>query len=172
MARCHLEYGRIKSVFTRAVITESTCHEFIKFLRTSASGLWWRELNRYHWFVFALASFGWMFDWLRQQIFTMSRSITMRDLMPAAEPLRQISSARGRRRSSFWLGHWRVDLRKMGDRWGRAKNDGPDDSGVCVCTGLSGFARQLEFFALFRFLTGAGVAASLRWAQRAARGDA
>ena len=56
----------------------------------SVSGPWWRELNGYHWFVFLLAAFGWMFDCFDQQIFTMSRSITMRDLMPQAEPLAQL----------------------------------------------------------------------------------
>ena len=39
---------------------------------------WWRLLNKYQWFVFVLAAFGWMFDCFDQQIFTMSRFITMR----------------------------------------------------------------------------------------------
>ena len=46
------------------------------------SGPWWRELSGYHWFVFLLASFGWMFDCFDQQIFTNSRSITMQELIP------------------------------------------------------------------------------------------
>ncbi len=43
---------------------------------------WWRLLDRYQWTVFILASLGWMFDTMDQQIFTMSRSISMRDLVP------------------------------------------------------------------------------------------
>src|SRR5438093_7491100 len=43
---------------------------------------WWQLLNKYQWFVFLLAAFGWLFDCFDQQIFTMSRSITMRDLIP------------------------------------------------------------------------------------------
>ena len=51
---------------------------------------WWRLLTRYHWFVLVVAALGWMFDCYDQQIFTNSRSITMRDLMPQADSLTQI----------------------------------------------------------------------------------
>jgi len=123
-----------------------------------AYGLWWRELNRYHWFVFVLAAFGWMFDCFDQQIFTMSRSITMRDLMPSAEPLRQVKF--GTWATSIFILGWATGgliFGKMGDRWGRAKTMALTILVYAVCTGLSGFARNWEFFALFRFLTGAGV---------------
>src|SRR2546430_15141113 len=70
----------------------------------SLSGPWWRELTGYHWFVFLLAAFGWMFDCFDQQIFTMSRSITMRDLMPVADTLTQINTAVGARPLLFFAG--------------------------------------------------------------------
>src|SRR5216117_2588577 len=56
----------------------------------SDSSPWWRLLKRYHWFVFILAAFGWLFDCFDQQIFTLSRSITMRELLPQADSLTQI----------------------------------------------------------------------------------
>ena len=37
------------------------------------TGRWYRELNRYHWFVLLVAALGWMFDCLDQQLFALSR---------------------------------------------------------------------------------------------------
>ena len=37
-------------------------------------GPWWRQLNRYHWFVFAMASLAWLFDCLDQQLFIIART--------------------------------------------------------------------------------------------------
>ena len=43
--------------------------------QTSAqnAGPWYRELNRYHWFVLFVASLGWMFDTMDQQLFNLAR---------------------------------------------------------------------------------------------------
>ncbi len=35
---------------------------------------WYRELNRYHWFVFVVASLGWLFDTMDQQLFNLGAS--------------------------------------------------------------------------------------------------
>src|SRR2546429_5898857 len=124
----------------------------------SVSGPWWRELNGYHWFVFLLAAFGWMFDCFDQQIFTMSRSITMRDLMPLADGGTQLSY--GSWATSIFILGWATGgliFGMMGDRWGRAKTMAATILVYGVCTGLSGFAQSWGYFALFRFLTGAGV---------------
>src|SRR5947209_2593021 len=119
---------------------------------------WWRLLKSYHWYVFALAAFGWLFDCFDQQIFTMSRSITMRDLLPLADSATQLSYG-GWATSIFILG-WATGgliFGVMGDRWGRAKTMAATILVYAACTGLSGFAKSWGFFALFRFLTGAGV---------------
>jgi len=119
---------------------------------------WWRLLNKYHWYVFILAAFGWLFDCFDQQIFTMSRSITMRDLMPQASTLEQIKYG-GWATSIFIIG-WATGgliFGVMGDKWGRAKTMALTIFVYALCTGLSGFATTWETFAAFRFLTGAGV---------------
>src|SRR6266536_6645280 len=119
---------------------------------------WWRELNGYHWFVFLLAAFGWMFDCFDQQIFTMSRSITMRDLMPDAATAQQTKF--GTWATSIFILGWATGgliFGTIGDKWGRAKTMAVTILVYAVCTGLSGFARTWSTFALFRFLTGAGV---------------
>ena len=42
---------------------------------------WYRELNRYHWFVLAVACLGWMFDTMAQQLFNLARKPALRDLL-------------------------------------------------------------------------------------------
>ncbi len=119
---------------------------------------WWRELNGYHWFVFLLAAFGWMFDCFDQQIFTNSRSITMQDLLPQADSLTQVKF--GTWATSIFILGWATGgliFGTIGDKWGRAKTMAVTILVYAVCTGLSGFARTWSTFALFRFLTGAGV---------------
>lgn len=125
---------------------------------TPRVGPWWRELSGYHWFVFLLAAFGWMFDCFDQQIFTNSRSITMQDLMPQADPLTQIKF--GTWATSIFIVGWATGgliFGTIGDKWGRAKTMAATILVYAFCTGLSGFANSWSMFAVFRFLTGAGV---------------
>src|SRR5207249_8145904 len=105
------------------------------------SSPWWKELNRYHWFVLVVAALGWLFDCFDQQIFTMSRSITMRDLLPQAEPLTQVKF--GTWATSIFILGWATGgliFGKMGDQWGRAKTMGLTILVYALCTGLSGLA--------------------------------
>src|SRR4051794_41725040 len=44
-------------------------------------GPWWRQLNRYHWFVFMVASLAWLFDCLDQQLFLLARNGAMKSLL-------------------------------------------------------------------------------------------
>ena len=37
-------------------------------------GPWYRGLTRYHWFVLAVASLGWLFDTMDQQLFNLART--------------------------------------------------------------------------------------------------
>lgn len=119
---------------------------------------WWRLLNGYQWYVFLLAAFGWLFDCFDQQIFTMSRSITMRDLLPSADTLTQTTY--GGYATSIFIVGWATGgliFGMMGDRWGRAKTMALTILVYAACTGLSGLATTWGYFAVFRFLAGAGV---------------
>ena len=42
---------------------------------------WWRELTRYHWFVFLVASLGWLFDTMDQQLFNLARKPAVTELL-------------------------------------------------------------------------------------------
>ncbi len=33
---------------------------------------WWRDVTRYQWFVFTVASLGWLFDTMDQQLFNLA----------------------------------------------------------------------------------------------------
>jgi len=132
--------------------------EAVPTQRTSTSVPWWKLLNGYHWAVFTLAAFGWVFDCFDQQIFVWSRSITMHDLLRQADDATQFS--RGNWATSLFILGWATGgilFGVIGDRWGRAKTMALTILIYALCTGLSGFAHSWAFFAFFRFLTGAGV---------------
>lgn len=119
---------------------------------------WWRGLNRYQWSVFVLASLGWIFDCFDQQLFTMSRSITMRDLLPGAD-LNQQNVYGGYATTAFILG-WATGgliFGVLGDVWGRAKTMALTILVYAAFTGLSALSRSWIDFSVFRFLTGLGV---------------
>src|ERR1051325_989007 len=123
-----------------------------------SSRVWWKQMNNYQWLVFILAASGWLFHCFDQQIFTMSRSITMRDLMPDAAT--DIQTKFGTWATSIFILGWATGgliFGTLGDKWGRAKTMALTILVYAACTGLSGLAKSWEFFALFRFLTGAGV---------------
>src|SRR5262245_55794816 len=46
----------------------------------AVDGPWWRELNRYHWFVFIVCTLGWLFDTMDQQLFNIARTPAVRAL--------------------------------------------------------------------------------------------
>src|SRR5262249_29478098 len=50
-------------------------------LKTPPAGPWYRELNRYHWFVLIVAALGWLFDCMDQRIFMISRQRAMTELL-------------------------------------------------------------------------------------------
>jgi MFS family permease len=124
----------------------------------STSGPWWRNLNRYQWMVFLLASLGWIFDCFDQQLFTMSRSITMRDLMPGSD-MNQQNVYGGYATTAFILG-WATGgliFGVIGDTWGRAKTMALTIFVYAGFTGLSALSKDWVSFSAFRFLTGLGV---------------
>src|SRR5436305_2947563 len=91
---------------------------------------WWRELNRYHWFVFVVASLGWLFDTMDQQLFNIARRPAMSELlkdkvggMDPAEFDGMVADYSGYATSIFLIG-WAtggIICGILGDRIGRAK---------------------------------------------------
>ncbi len=122
----------------------------------SASGPWWRHLDRYHWFVFAMASLAWLFDCLDQQLFILARNFAMESLLPpGTDPGKYGTYA-----TAIFVAGWATGgliFGSMGDRIGRAKTLTLTVLMYSVFTGLSALSKGWIDFAIYRFLTGLGV---------------
>ncbi|HLX64330.1 MAG TPA: MFS transporter [Planctomycetota bacterium] len=119
---------------------------------------WWKQLNRYHWYVFALCSMGWLFDTMDQKIFTASRAYAMKEFMPGASG-DDMRTYGGLVTGIFILG-WAsggLIFGVIGDKWGRAKTMALTIFVYAFFTGFSAFAQNWWQFGIFRFLTGLGV---------------
>jgi MFS family permease len=119
---------------------------------------WYLLLNRYHWYVFALAALGWLFDTFDQHIFTMSRPIVMENLLKGASPAVRNQYA-GYATALFIFG-WATGgliFGTIGDKLGRAKTMALTVLLYAVFTGLSGLARNWWEFGIFRLITGLGI---------------
>jgi MFS family permease len=117
---------------------------------------WYLQLNGYHWFVFAVAALGWLFDCLDQQLFTLSRGPAMKALLPEGrDPVLWGGYA-----TSVFLAGWATGgliFGMLGDRIGRAKTMMLTILIYSVCTGLSALSVSFWDFSFYRFITGLGV---------------
>jgi MFS family permease len=124
---------------------------------------WYKELNRYHWFVLIVASLGWLFDTMDQQVFNIARVPAMRALLGArpgdAAMARTVSEQAGYATMVFMIG-WAIGgivFGILGDRVGRAKTMIMTIllySGFTAITVASGSVLE---FNIYRFLCGLGV---------------
>lgn len=115
-------------------------------------------LNRYHWYVFALAALGWLFDTFDQHVFTMSRSYAMKSLMPHAT--QGLQTEYGGYATSLFIVGWATGgliFGTIGDKLGRAKTMALTVLVYAAFTGLSALSQNWWEFGLFRFMTGLGV---------------
>jgi MFS family permease len=117
---------------------------------------WYRQLSKYHWFVFAMASLAWLFDCLDQQLFLLARGSAMKALLlPGEDP-----KLWGGYATSVFVAGWATGgliFGAVGDRIGRAKTLSLCVLIYSVCTGLSAFSKGWGDFAVYRFITGLGV---------------
>ncbi|HMC88521.1 MAG TPA: MFS transporter, partial [Gemmataceae bacterium] len=130
---------------------------------TLTGGPWWRQLNRYHWFVLFVAALGWMFDTMDQQLFNIARRPAMRKLLqpaPGVEPERQTVDEYSGWATSIFLIGWGtggIAFGILGDLIGRAKTMMLTILVYSLFTGLSALSKGFLDFAFYRFLTGLGV---------------
>jgi len=120
---------------------------------------WWKLLNRYHWFVFAMASLAWLFDCLDQQLFIIARTPAIADLLPLGTGTDIVKQWAGRATAIFVAG-WATGgliFGAVGDRIGRARTLALTILLYSVCTGLSALSRNEYQFLIYRFITGLGV---------------
>jgi MFS family permease len=117
---------------------------------------WWKTLNRYHWFVFSMASLAWLFDCLDQQLFILARNNAMANLLPPG----QDPNLYGGYATAIFVAGWATGgliFGSVGDRIGRARTLTLTVLMYSVFTGLSALSTGWIDFAVYRFITGLGV---------------
>ncbi len=124
---------------------------------------WWRELTGYQWFVFLVASLGWLFDTMDQQLFNLARKPAVTELLRSApgEAVSpgQVDKFAGYTTTIFMIG-WAtggIVFGILGDKIGRAKTMLLTVLAYSAFTGLSAMSTSVWDFAAYRFLTGLGV---------------
>jgi MFS family permease len=124
---------------------------------------WWKDLTRYQWFVFVVASLGWLFDTMDQQLFNLARKPAVTELLAAGSTSPPSSGAvaenAGFATMIFMIG-WALGgifFGILGDRIGRAKTMMLTVVCYSAFTGLSALSKGVLDFAVYRFLTGLGV---------------
>jgi len=73
-------------------------------ITTQPKYVWYRDLDRYQWFVVAIASVGWMFDTMAQQLFNLARVPALRDLMGGNASAAAVSEQAGDATMIFMIG--------------------------------------------------------------------
>jgi MFS family permease len=127
------------------------------------TGPWYRDLTRYHWFVLIVASLGWLFDTMDQQLFNLARRPAIAELLkitpgdPAGGAV--IAEYAGYATMIFMIG-WAsggLIFGVLGDRIGRVKTMIVTILLYSMFTGLSTLSTGVWDFSVYRFLTGLGV---------------
>src|SRR5258706_970155 len=124
---------------------------------------WYRELNRNHWLILVVASLGWLFDTMDQQLFNLARRPAVSELLAArgggAASAGAIAEYAGYTTMIFMIG-WAlggVFFGILGDRIGRVKTMIVTILCYALFTGLSALSIGVWDFAAYRFVTGLGV---------------
>src|SRR5215471_5016882 len=127
--------------------------------QTATSYKWYRELTRYHWFVLSVASMGWMFDTMAQQLFNLARKPAVAELLGPGTSAGVIDQQAAWATSIFMIG-WAIGgvfFGILGDRLGRAKTMTITILSYTIFTGLSLLSKGIVDFNIYRFLCGLGV---------------
>jgi MFS family permease len=129
----------------------------------TATYKWHKDLNRYHWFVLIVASLGWLFDTMDQQLFNLARRPAIAELLgvSANDPggSGAIAEYSGYATMIFMIG-WAsggLVFGVLGDRIGRVKTMILTILMYSIFTGLSVLSTGVWDFSVYRFLTGLGV---------------
>ena len=129
----------------------------------AAGGPWYKELNRYHWFVLIVSALGWLFDTMDQQLFNLARRPAIAELLgrSPSDPgtAAAIAEYAGYATMIFMIG-WAsggLVFGILGDRIGRVKTMIVTILMYSLFTGLSVLSTNVWDFSVYRFLTGLGV---------------
>jgi len=125
---------------------------------------WYQGLDRYCWVVLAISALGWLFDTMDQNIWTLVRSASLKDILDdkIQDPKQlaaEVKEKGGWITAIFLLG-WSAGgfiFGILGDRLGRTKTMIITILIYAVFTGGSGLVKSWELYAVMRFMTALGV---------------
>lgn len=126
---------------------------------TSPATPWYRTLTGYHWLVLIVCTLGWSFDCLDQQIFALTRTPALGELIGTSETNPIVAEYSGYATSLMLIG-WAIGgiiFGILGDKIGRAKTMVWTILFYSIFTGLCGLSTGVWDFLLYRFMTGLGV---------------
>ena len=119
-----------------------------------------RELNRYQWFVFSVASLAWLADCMDQQLFNLARQSAITDLLGGPAAAKADVKTFATVSTSIFLIGWAIGglvFGMYGDRLGRVRTLTLTILLYSLFTGLSALSMTVYDFCAYRFLTGLGV---------------
>ena len=122
-----------------------------------------RDLNRYQWFVFAVAAVAWMADCMDQQLFNLARRMSITDLVGGdanTQATKDAIETWSTVATAVFLVGWGTGglvFGMFGDRIGRVKTLTYTILLYSVFTGFSALSQAPWDYCLYRFLTGLGV---------------
>src|SRR5215472_7502537 len=120
---------------------------------------WYRTLTGYNWFVLVVASVGWLFDTMAQQLFNLARAPAIAELLGGHASQATINEQAGYATMIFMVG-WALGgvlFGILGDRLGRAKTMMLTILCYTIFTGIGLFSTGVLDFNIYRFLCGLGV---------------
>jgi len=125
---------------------------------TTSSSPWYAEVTRYQWLILIIASAGWVFDAFEGQLYNLTRSDLLREMLGNADPQRQ----------KFWgelilavflvggtVGG--IGFGKIADRYGRKPAMAATILFYALFSGLTFFATHIWEVMALRFLVALGV---------------
>ncbi len=125
---------------------------------------WYQGISKYAWLVLVIASFGWMFDCMDQNLFNLVRQPSVLELLKPhySDPseLQKAASSIGPLITAIFLLGWATGgfiFGILGDRLGRARTMIITILMYACCTMLSGFVQTWQQYAVARFITGIGI---------------
>ncbi|MFY8057103.1 MAG: MFS transporter, partial [Planctomycetaceae bacterium] len=134
----------------------------------SSTERWYHGVNRYQWTVLIIASLGWVFDAFEGQLYNITRSDMLPQLLQvtADDPLIRLWGERllGVFLLGGTLGGWLFS--SLADRWGRRPVMALTILFYSLFSGLTAFAASIEQVGALRFLVAMGVGGE--WAVGAA----
>lgn len=135
---------------------------------SESNGPWYAEVTGYQWLVLAIASAGWAFDAFEGQLFNITRSQLLADLLGAGDQSQAVRLWGDRFLAIFLLGGTLggVVFGSLADRFGRKPIMSLTILFYSIFSGLTFFATDLWHVAFLRFFVALGVGGE--WAVAAA----